>query len=377
MASAAQPTADSPDRTVTAAAPGAPGARSSRRRFIVLPIIAFLVITALVYGFRKFSYSRVHESTDNAQLDGHIVPVLPRVDGYVTAVAVSENDHVRQGELLVQLDTADLAVRLAEAQADLAAAEAATGTGERGGATGSAQAQVQTASSQRSALDAQIAAVEASAVQARADLGRLRDLADRQIVSRQQLDAAQAAAAAAEAQVLAARQQASAAGAGVTSARAGVRLAHARLEAARATVQNARLQLGYARLTAPTSGTVSRKQVEVGQFVQAGQPLLSVVSDTGVFVSANFKETQLDDIRVGQQVEIDVDGYEGAKVRGVVESISSATGAKFALLPPDNASGNFTKVVQRVPVRIRVVQGLGADRPLRPGMSVVAHIATK
>lgn len=372
MATATQPTAESPART---AAPIAPAARSSNRRFIVLPIIALLVIAALVYGYRSLSYARVHESTDNAQLDGSIVPVLPRVAGYVATVAVGENDHVQQGQLLVQLDTADLAVRLAQAQADLAAAEAATGA--RGGATGSAEAQVQTASSERSALDAQIAAAQANAVRARADLGRLRDLVERQIVSRQQLDAAQATAAAAEAQVVAARQQASAAGAGVTSARAGVRLAQARLQAARAAVQNARLQLGYARLTAPTSGTVSRKQVEVGQFVQAGQSLLSVVSDTGVFVSANFKETQLADIRVGQRAEIDVDAYEGAKVAGVIESISSATGAKFALLPPDNATGNFTKVVQRVPVRIRVVQGLGTSRPLRPGMSVVAHVATK
>jgi membrane fusion protein, multidrug efflux system len=130
-------------------------------------------------------------------------------------------------------------------------------------------------------------------------------------------------------------------------------------------------------VTAPVSGIVSRKQVEVGQLVQAGQPLLTIVSDTGVWVTANFKETQLEDIKVGQAVELDVDAYGGATAKGTVESLSAATGAKFALLPPDNATGNFTKVVQRVPVRIRITQGLGKDRPLRPGMSVVAHVNTK
>jgi membrane fusion protein (multidrug efflux system) len=368
MATATSPAADA----ARPAAPPIPAAPQARRRF-VLPVVALLVLAGLFYAFNKWSYARGHETTDNAQLDGHIVPVLARVGGYVAAVRVDENDVVERGQILVQLDTADLAVRLRQAEAELAAAQAATG---EGGTTGQAEAQVQTAASQRSALDAGVAAARATAVQARADLGRQRELAERQIVSRQQLDAAQAAATAADAQLRAAEQQAAAAGAGVTNARAGVRLAQARLEAAEAAVANARLQLGYARLTAPTSGTVARKGVEIGQLVQPGQPLLSIVSDSGVFVTANFKETQLDQIRVGQRVEIEVDAYGGAKVEGAVESISSATGAKFALLPPDNATGNFTKVVQRVPVRIRVTKGLGADRPLRPGMSVEASVAT-
>ena len=129
-------------------------------------------------------------------------------------------------------------------------------------------------------------------------------------------------------------------------------------------------------MTAPASGTVSKKQVEVGQLVQAGQPLMTIVSDTGTYITANFKETQLGDIRVGEPVDIEVDAY-GCTAKGKVESVSAATGAKFALLPPDNATGNFTKVVQRIPVRIAVVKTCSATQPLRPGMSVNVHVATK
>jgi membrane fusion protein (multidrug efflux system) len=205
----------------------------------------------------------------------------------------------------------------------------------------------------------------------------VRELAAKQVVSRQQLDAAQAAADAARAQLISAQRSAGAAGAGVTNAQAGVRLAQARLAAAQAARDNAALQLSYTRVTAPVAGIVSRKQVEVGQLVQAGQPLLTVVSDTGVWVTANFKETQLSDIKVGQPVELEVDAYGGCSAKGKVESLSAATGAKFALLPPDNATGNFTKVVQRVPVRIAITEGCGKDQPLRPGMSVAAHVDVK
>ncbi|MFL5575108.1 MAG: efflux RND transporter periplasmic adaptor subunit, partial [Gemmatimonadaceae bacterium] len=223
----------------------------------------------------------------------------------------------------------------------------------------------------------QVAAAEANATRAQADLARVRELAAKEIISRQALDAAQAAATAAAAQVTAARRQASAAGAGVENAQAGVRLATARLAAAQAARDNAALQLDYTTIKAPATGRLSRKQVEVGQLVQPGQALFSVVPDTGVWVKANYKETQLADIRVGQPVEVEVDAYGGCKAEGKVTSLSAATGATFALLPPDNATGNFTKVVQRVPVRIDVTRGCGPDQPLRPGMSVTASVKTK
>src|SRR6185437_1113091 len=323
---------------------------------------------------KQWSYGRAHESTDDAAVDGHLVPVLAKVGGYVQAVTVNDNDHVRVDSLLVQIDPSEYRVRLAQADADLQAAQASAGGA---GTNGQAQAMVAQATGQRSSLDAQIVAAKANAQKAQQDLARYEDLAAKQIVSKQQLDAARAAAQAAAANVQALEQQTSAAGGTVASAKAGVRLADARLEGAQAARDNAALQLSYTRVTAPASGIVSRKQVESGQLIQAGQPLLTLVADTGVYVTANFKETQLSDIHVGQPAEIDVDAYGGATASGCVESVSAATGSKFALLPPDNATGNFTKVVQRVPVRVAVKQGLGADRPLRPGMSVTVHVDTK
>jgi membrane fusion protein (multidrug efflux system) len=347
--------------------------KSSTKKKILLPIAGVLALILLFWAFQKWSYGRWHETTDNAQVDGHIVPVLAKVGGYVKTVSVNENDHVTAGKLLVQLDDADYRVRLQQAQADLAAAEA---TGGGGGFSGQAQSQVQSATGQRAALDAQIGAARANANKADLDLARARELADKQIISKQQLDAAQAMAAVAHANLIAAERQAAAAGGTVNTAEAGVRVANARTLAARANAENSQLQLDYTHITAPASGEVSRKQVEVGQLVAAGQPLMSIVADTGVWVTANFKETQLATIRPGQPVEFEIDAYGGCVGEGKVASVSGATGAKFALLPPDNATGNFTKVVQRVPVRIAVTKPCAGNLPLRPGLSAVVHIDT-
>jgi membrane fusion protein (multidrug efflux system) len=349
-----------------------PDKPSTKKKFVV-PIVIVLGLVLGFWAFQKWNYGRSHESTDNAQVDGHIVPVLAKVGGYVKTVNVNENDHVNTGQLLVQLDDADYRVRFQQAQADLAAAEATAGGG---GFSGQAEAQVQSATGQRAALDAQIGAARANANKADADLARARELAAKQIISRQQLDAAQATAAVAQANLIAAERQASAAGGTVNTAEAGVRVANARTLAARAAAENAQLQLDYTRITAPALGEVSRKQVEVGQLVAPGQPLLSIVADTGVWVTANFKETQLATIRPGQPVEFEIDAYGGCVGYGKVASVSGATGAKFALLPPDNATGNFTKVVQRVPVRIAVTKPCPGNHPLRPGLSANVHIDT-
>ena len=162
----------------------------------------------------------------------------------------------------------------------------------------------------------------------------------------------------------------------MSGAEAGTRLAEARMQAADAMRASAALQLTYSRLVAPASGTVSRKTVEVGQLMQPAQQVMSIVADSGAWVTANFKETQLATMKVGQDVEIDVDAYAGCVATGKIQSISGATGSKFSLLPPENATGNFTKVVQRVPVRVSITKDCGPNRPLRPGMSVAAHVKT-
>ncbi|MBI2796506.1 MAG: HlyD family secretion protein [Gemmatimonadetes bacterium] len=348
----------------------AAGARSPQKRPIV-PILVALAVIGLAWSGRQWWYGRTHVSTENAQVDGHILPVLAKVGGFVTGVSVGENDHARAGSVVITIDDSEYRARLAQAEADYAAALAAAGNGRD---IGQAFAATEAASSQRAVTDAQLAAAQANYEKAKSDLARMTGLAEKQIISTQQLDAARAAEESQRAQLVALQRQQAAATAGITGAQAGQRLALARLAAARAARDNAALQLSYTRITLPTAGVISRKQVEVGQLVQPGQMLFSVVGDSGVWITANLKETQLEHLQVGQRTEIEVDAYPGTVAKGVVESLSPATGARFALLPPDNATGNFTKVVQRVPVRIAVTEGLGPDRPLRPGMSVTIHV---
>jgi membrane fusion protein (multidrug efflux system) len=358
-----------------AASPGSKdSAAQGKKRSFVLPIVIVLALIGGAWAVKTVLYNRGHVTTDNAQVDGSIIPVLAKVGGYVTTLAVDENDHVKEGQSIVQIDTSEYAVRLAQANAELAAAEYVAGGH---GVAGQAEAQIQTATSQGQVIQAQIVSAQAAQAKAASDLTRYKELAAKQIVSKQQLDAAQAAFDQANANLAAVQRQATGAAAQVSNAEIGSKFAQARYAAAKATRDNAALQLSYTHVTAPVGGVVSRKQVEVGQLVQPGQPLLTLVSDSSVWVTANFKETQLADIRIGQPVEVEVDSYPDCTVHGKVESFSAATGAKFALLPPDNSTGNFTKVVQRVPVRIQVTQGCGANEPLRPGMSVTAHVTTK
>jgi membrane fusion protein (multidrug efflux system) len=340
----------------------------------LIPIAAIAGAGALFWIGKTMLYNRAHESTDNAQVDGSIVPVLAKVGGFVQQLAVAENQPVKEGDVLVRIDTAEYAMRLAQAQAEFEAAASVAGGR---GVSGQAQAQLSNAESQRQVVGAQIDAARAQVAKATADLARAKELVSKQIVSRQALDAAQNAFDQATANLQAAERQARAADAQMTGAQAGARLAEARLAAARAALDNAKLQLAYTKVQSPLTGVVSRKQVEVGQLVSAGQPLLTIVDPVHTWVTANFKETQLGDMHAGQRVSLEVDTYPDCAAEGTVESIGAATGARFALLPPDNATGNFTKVVQRIPVRIAVTKGCGEGRPLRPGLSVVAHVQVK
>lgn len=322
----------------------APAPAGGRKR-TVFYIMGIVLVGLVGLGLRRWIFSLSHVSTDNAQVDGHIVPILPKVGGFVTEVRVDENRQVKAGDTLVVLDDRDYRVRLAQADADLGVALAAVSNRAR---VGQAEAQVEQA--------------QANAQKARADLERLKPLADQDIVSKQQLDAAEASARAADA--------------ALAAAQAALVGADARVAAARAARDQAALNLTYTRIIAPANGVVAKKSVEVGQLVQPGQPLMSLVPLEDVWVSANLKETEVENVKPGDPADFTVDAYPGIRFRGHVQSLSPATGARFSLLPPDNATGNFTKVVQRIPVRVRPDK-IDPVHPLRPGMSVVVTIKTK
>ena len=333
----------------------APTPRPNRIPMIVLGVLA---LAAVGYGVQRWRWGLTHIATDNAQVEGHVIPTLARVGGFVLEVTVKENQPVQAGQLLVRLDDREAVTRLAQAEADLQQAIMAQGVRGR---VGQAEAQLD-------AARANVAQAEANAQRAHQDADRAQRLAARGIVSSAQLDAAVSGSEAAAAALEAARKQA-------VAAEAALGGASARVASLRAARDRAALDLSYTKVTAPRSGVVSRKTVEVGQFVQPGQALLQVVPLDEVWVVANLKETEIRDVTPGDKAEIEVDAYPGRVFHGTVESLSPATGARFSLLPPDNATGNFTKVVQRIPVRIRVEDAVDAKRPLRPGMKIGrAHV---
>ena len=351
LLSAARPAAES------AAAGATPAPRKSSPVPIIVALAALVVIAVFV---RQWLVSRGTVSTDNAQVAGHVIPVLPRVSGMVTDVRVIENQPVHEGDVLVRIDDRDAHVRLAQAEAELQKEVANAGSNGRVGQSMAQLAAARANSEQARATDAR----------AQSDFQRMQTLAARNIVSVQQLDAAQAAARASAAQVRAADEQ-------VLASEAALRGADARVASARAARDQADLTLSYTTLAAPASGVVSKKNVEIGQMVQAGQPLLAVVPLDDVWIVANLKETEIRGVQPGARAEITVDSYPGRRFRGHVESLSPATGATFSMLPPDNATGNFTKIVQRIPVRLRLDGAPDPVHPLRPGMSAFVRIWTR
>ncbi len=338
-----------------------------KRSFVPLLILAVILLVGGFFGWRAWSFAQNHETTDNAQIEGDVYPVLPRISGQVTDVLVKENQLVKRGDTLIRIDPRDLEVRVSVARTALAAAQAGVGAARAG--VSAAQANVGTAQST-------VGVSSALRDKLQRDLQRNDYLLKEEVITRAEYDAAQANLRSTTAQRATAENQVSAARAQVGSTQQQVAVAEAVVKQRQADLENALLQLSYTALTASGDGYISKKNVEPGQVVQPGQNLLAIVSTGEVWVTANFKETQMTEMKVGQPVEVEVDSYPDVKFTGKVESISAATGARFALLPPDNASGNFVKVVQRIPVRV-VLDKPDPQHPLRAGMSVKAVVQTK
>jgi len=386
-----------------------PYASTKRRRNLFIVISARLLI---VGGLFLWRYLNSYESTDDAEADVHLYPVSARVGGYVVKVNVDDNQWVQQGTVLVEIDPKDYEVAVAQAQASLASAEATaeslnitvpitsvnTTSQLKSAASDivNADAGVIAAQRQLTAAHAQVEAAEANDARAQDDLKRYKILVDKREVSQQIYDQALATAKSSAASVAAAQANESAANefvkqAGsrlvqadanhqsaetgpqqVSSTRARVRAAIADVEHWRALLNQAELNLQYTKIVAPVSGEVN-KTVVVGLNVEPGQQLLTVVPLDEVWVTANFKETQLKRMRVGQKAEIHVDST-GRTLKGHVDSIAGATGPLFSLLPPENATGNYVKIVQRIPVKIVLDPGENRERQLRPGMNVVPDV---
>ncbi|AMC33642.1 HlyD family secretion protein [Janthinobacterium sp. B9-8] len=349
-------------------------------------ILAIMLLIVLGFLGYRWWWGNHHISSDNAQFEGHIVPIAARVSGYVKAVPVNDNQLVAQKSLLIELDPRDYQVKVAQADADYRQALSAAGhdkqPGEALARIGAASANAAAATAQSHTAEAQITEARANAAKARKDLARSKELAAQKMLSQAALDSADTLVKAADARVSAlesalrtSKESANAADQQVVVSSAGLKSAQAKALAAEATLQFARNQLIDTQVYAPASGVISKKAVEPGQMIQAGQTLMYLVPTDKIWVIANLKETELKQIKLGQSAEIEVDAFPDLKLKGKVDSFSPATGARFTLLPADNSTGNFTKVVQRVPVKI-VLDELPKGNQLRPGLSVNVVINT-
>jgi membrane fusion protein (multidrug efflux system) len=388
----------------------------SGRKFIVIAVVILLILGASFWYWR----STFSEDTDDAQVDGDIYQISSRVAGNVIHVFVQENKPVNKGDLLVELDPKDEQVALEQAQANLANAQAAytqanvnvpittvsttTTTQNTGTDVRSSQSAVDTAQKQAAAAAARVDEANANAIKATKDVERYTPLVEKDVISRQQYDAAVATATSAQASVLEAESNLVAQQSMITQAqeklqqarnqaaeaqktgpqqiqvqRARAEAALAQIKQAQAQVDQALLNLSYTRIVAPVSGIIDRKNVDIGANLSAGQALMNIVPLNDLWVTANFKETQLNGMHRCQEVSLKVDALNGRKFSGMVTQIGGATGSRLSLFPPENATGNYVKVVQRIPVRIDFtnLQKENGDFALRPGFSVTPEVAVK
>jgi membrane fusion protein (multidrug efflux system) len=339
--------------------------KKSRKRFLLPAIFAALVALA-IGGTVYYVHARHFESTDDAFVEGHIVQIAPRIAGQVAQVLVNDNDHVTKGQTLAVIDSRDFDAKLAEANASLQAAQ---------GRLSESRTSVASLDAQVAKARADVVARQAAADQAQQDANRYQDLPSG-AASAQEKSRAESESRTATANLDAAKAALSAAQAQFANGESQVKTAEAEVAQAQTIVQQAELNQSYTTIAAPEAGRVTRKSVEAGAYVQVGQSLLAIVPEE-VWVLANFKETQLDDMRPGQPVKIKIDAYPGHEFDGHVDSVQAGTGSRFSLLPPENATGNYVKVVQRVPVKIVFDQKPAGERVLAPGMSVEPSVRVK
>ncbi|WP_323117938.1 HlyD family secretion protein [Burkholderia alba] len=356
-------------------------ARLTKRHWIVAGS-GLLIVAIAIFGWRWWVVGRFIESTDDAYVRADIVTVSPRVSGYVASVSVDDNQQVKRGDVLVTLDNRDYRAKVDNAQAAVEAAAATLQAEQAAAATLDAQIGQQRSVIEQANADSMAAQAEVS--RRDADATRYKQLLAEEAASGQRWEQARADALKARAElartaaaVHAQTDQQEVLRKRRVQSAAAIEQARAQLAAAQAKLELVKLDLEHTVIRATRDGMVGQRSVRPGQYVETGMPLLAVVPITDVYVVANFKETQLGAMRIGQPVEIDVDTYSGHTLHGKVLGLSPGSGAEFALLPPDNATGNFTKVVQRVPVKIRF-DGLPQDGlVLRPGMSVIARVDTR
>jgi membrane fusion protein (multidrug efflux system) len=335
----------------------------------VLPIILGIVILGgIFFGIKEYIYYSKHIDTDDAQIDADISPVVARVGGYVDSINFEENAHVNKGQILVKIDPRDYKIKLEQAQSAQVGASAGVNVG---------QSEIFTTSSNSAVAKANVVSAQARLDKVRKDYNRYANLVKDGSITQQQFDQAKSDLEVAQANLVAARDQYKAAMQQINTTRSQLQVTHTGVSQRQVDVDYAKLQLSYTDVKAPASGIASKKNVQLGQLVQAGQTLFNIVNDNSLYITANFKETQLENIRNGQKVELEVDAYPDMKLEGTVYNFSPATGAKFSLLPPDNATGNFVKVVQRVPVKIKINGSKEDMAKLRAGMSVNVSVIYK
>ena len=331
-------------------------------------ILGLLLIAGLGFGIKEYIYYSKHEDTDDAQIDGDISPVVARVGGYVDTIMFEENQHVTQGQLLVKLDDRDYKVKLEQALSTQKLAGASDGVSE---------SQIYATEANSATAKANVENAQIKLAQAQRDYDRYANLVKDGSVTKQAFEQAQVTRDAAQAALHAAQEQYKAAQEQVTGTKNQLNVTNSGVTQKQGDIDFAKLQLSYTNIVAPSSGIASKKNVQIGQLVQAGQTLFSVVDDNSLFITANFKETQMNHLRSGEKVDIVVDAFPDTKIEGTVYNFAPATGAKFSLLPPDNATGNFVKVVQRVPVKIKINAPKEIMDKLRPGMSVAVSVIYK